>query len=71
MSELAGAGFEVVTYAGAEAFASGMLAELSQIAGTDPAAYENVLRLAEETCELPQYRDATEHLHAVVRKLPL
>ena len=28
----------------------------------------NVLRLAEETCELPQYRDATEHLHAVVRK---
>ncbi|MBC7220697.1 methyltransferase domain-containing protein [Candidatus Bipolaricaulota bacterium] len=45
------------------------LAELEAMAGTDPVAYANVLRLAEETCELPQYRDATEHLHVVVRKL--
>jgi SAM-dependent methyltransferase len=68
LSELRSAGFEIVTYAGAEAFAAGMLAELNQMADADSAAYENVLRLAEETCELSQYRDATEHLHAVVRK---
>lgn len=68
LSELRSEGFEIVTYAGAEAFAAGMLAELNQMADTDSAAYENALRLAEETCELPQYRDATEHLHAVVRK---
>ena len=68
LDELRRAGFDIVTYAGAEAFAAGMLAELEAMAGTDPVAYANVLRLAEETCELPQYRDATEHLHVVVRK---
>ncbi|MBC7093293.1 class I SAM-dependent methyltransferase [Candidatus Bipolaricaulota bacterium] len=68
LGELQRAGFDVVTYAGAEGFAAGMLAELEQMATADPEAYANVLRLAEETCELPQYRDVTEHLHAVVRK---
>jgi len=66
--ELESAGFEVLSYAGAEGFAAGMLVELQRIAAEDPSAYENVLRLAAETCELPQYRDCTEHLHAVVRK---
>jgi len=70
LGELQRAGFEVLTYAGAEGFAARMLAELEQMVGADPVAYENVLRLAAETCELPQYRDATEHLHAVVRKPP-
>jgi SAM-dependent methyltransferase len=67
LGELRAAGFDVVTYAGAEGFAAGMLDALEQIASADPVAYENVLRLAAETCELPQYRDSTEHLHAVVR----
>jgi hypothetical protein len=44
-----------------------MLDALEQIAAADPVAHENVLRLAAETGELPQYRDATEHLHVVVR----
>ncbi len=68
LTELRTAGFELITYAGAEAFAAGMRSELTGIATADPPAYENVLRLATETCELPQYRDSTEHLHAVVRK---
>lgn len=68
LGELRAAGFAVVTYAGAEGFAAGMLDALGRIAAADPIAYENVLRLAAETCELPQYRDSTEHLHAVVRK---
>jgi len=68
LAELQTAGFELITYAGAEAFAAGMRSELTEIAAADPSAYGNVLRLAAETCELPQYRDSTEHLHAVVRK---
>lgn len=68
LDELRAAGFDVVNYAGAEGFAAGMLDELERIAAADPIAYGNVLRLAAETCELPQYRDATEHVHAVVRK---
>lgn len=68
LGELSSAGFEIVTYAGAEGFAAGMLDELERMATADPVSYENVLRLAAETCELPQYRDSTEHLHAVVRK---
>jgi len=70
LGELRKAGFDIVTYAGAEGFAAGMLDALERIAVADPVAYENVLRLAAETCELPQYRDATEHLHAVVRNPP-
>ncbi|OWA33639.1 hypothetical protein B9G55_20025 [Saccharibacillus sp. O16] len=34
----------------------------------DRLAYENLLLAASETCEAPQYRDATEHLHLVVRR---
>jgi len=67
LGELRASGFDIVTYAGAEGFAAGMLDALERIAAADPVAYENVLRLAAETCELPQYRDATEHLHVVVR----
>lgn len=67
LGELRASGLDVVTYAGAEGFAAGMLDALERIAVADPVAYENVLRLAAETCELPQYRDCTEHLHAVVR----
>ncbi len=61
------AGLTLVTYAGAESFAAGMLDELGRMAEQMPEAYANVLRLAAEACELPQYRDCTEHLHAVVR----
>jgi len=68
LRELKEAGFAVLSYAGAEAFAAGMLDELKRISAEDPEAYEHVLRLAAETCELPQYRDCTEHLHAVVRR---
>ncbi len=67
MRELDQAGLDVVSYAGAESFASGMQDELGRMTEESPVAYANVLKLAAETCELPQYRDCTEHLHAVVR----
>ena len=68
LAEVRAAGFEILAYAGAEGFAAGMLTEVEQIAEESPSGYENILRLAAETCELPQYRDCTEHLHLVVRR---
>jgi hypothetical protein len=60
----------VITYAGVEGFAAGMLSAVERIATEDHPAYENILRLVAETCELPQYRDCTEHLHVVVQRPP-
>ncbi len=68
LAEIEQAGFDVITYAGAEGFAAGMLSEVERIATEDHPSYENVLRLVAETCELPQYRDCTEHLHVVVQR---
>ncbi len=66
--EIREAGLEVVTYIGAEGFAAGMRTQLEQLATEVPEAYENVVQMAAETSELPQYRDTTDHLHIVVRK---
>lgn len=68
LAEVERAGFDILTYAGVEGFAAGMLTEVHKIATEDPIAYKNILRLVAETCELPQYRDCTEHLHVVVRR---
>jgi ubiquinone/menaquinone biosynthesis C-methylase UbiE len=68
LAEVETAGFEVMTYAGAEGFAGGMKALLEKLAQEQPEAYDNVVRFAVETCELKQYRDSTDHLHIVCRK---
>ena len=68
IGEVTKAGFDILTYAGVEGFAAGMLTEVDKIATEDPPAYEKIVRLVAETCELPQYRDCTEHLHLVVRR---
>jgi SAM-dependent methyltransferase len=66
--EIKEAGLEVVSYAGAESFAGGQGPLIEQLKRENPTAYENLVQVAAETCELPQYRDATDHLHIVVRK---
>lgn len=68
IEEVKQAGFEVVSYAGAESFVAGMGMELENLAIYMPEVYENYVRKAAEYCELPQYREATEHLHIIVRK---
>lgn len=68
LREVQNAGFEVVSYAGAEGFCGGMWPMVATLAEREPAAYENVVAAAAETCEMPQYRDATDHLHVVIRK---
>lgn len=69
-AELECAGLEILSYAGADGFASGMGPLLERLASERPHAYANVVQVAAETCELPQYRDATDHLHFVVRSSP-
>jgi hypothetical protein len=56
-----------MTYIGAEGFASGLGPQLENLMRDNPAAY-NTVEMAAETSELPQYRDASDHLHIVVRK---
>jgi len=68
LAEVQKAGFEVVTYAGAEGFANRMAPQLQKLMSEIPEAYDNVVKVAAETSELPQYRDACDHLHIVVRK---
>ena len=68
LEEVRRAGFEVLTYAGAESFAQGMITSIEEMARKHPVAYSNVLQMAAETCELPQYRAATDHLHVVVQR---
>jgi ubiquinone/menaquinone biosynthesis C-methylase UbiE len=68
LQEVEGAGFEVISYAGAESFANGMGDLLEQVANNEPEAYNNIVEVAAELCELEQYRDSTDHLHIVARK---
>jgi SAM-dependent methyltransferase len=65
--EILRSGLEIMSYAGAESFASSMGEPLARMKLDHPAAYANVIRVAAELCELPQYRDCTDHLHFVVR----
>lgn len=68
LKEVEKVGYEVVSYAGAESFISGMHIEIENLAFYMPEVYENYVKKASEYCELPQYRDATEHLNIVVKK---
>lgn len=69
LRELRGAGFAVEARAGAEGFAAGMIAEVTHLAIESPEAYKNILELVVETSTHPAYRDCTEHLHVVVRRI--
>lgn len=68
LQEVKAAGLDVISYAGAESFANGMGGLLEKVAREEPEAYNNIVEVAAEMCELEQYRDSTDHLHIVVRK---
>jgi S-adenosylmethionine-dependent methyltransferase len=68
LTEIKSAGFELISYAGAEGFTGGMHVLIKKLYTEDPEAYANVLEVAVETCELSQYRDSTDHVHFVIRK---
>jgi len=66
--ELSEVGFDIVTYIGCESFASGMKQPIEELYTSNQKAYENILQLVRETCELEQFRSTAEHLHFVVKK---
>lgn len=68
MNEIEDGGFNIISYAGAEGFLSGMGKQLSDLSISLPGIYDNFVQKAVEYCELPQYRDATEHVHFIVKK---
>jgi len=69
MAELRSQGFAVECRAGVEGCASGALERVEALAESDPAGYEVLTRLVSETSTHPAFRDCTEHLHIVVRKI--
>lgn len=69
LAELRSAGFAVECRAGVEGFASGTRDQIKEMAENDPSAYAVVADLVPETSTHPAFRDCTEHLHVVVRKI--
>lgn len=68
LEEIKKAGFKLISYAGAEGFLSGIESRVIQLSSENREVYNNLVKVAAETCEYPQYRDSTEHLHIVVEK---
>jgi len=69
MAELRSCGFAVECRAGVEGCASGALEQVTALAESDPAGYEVLARLVADSSTHPAFRDCTEHLHVVVRKI--
>lgn len=68
LEEVKEAGFEVISYSGAEGFVSGMEPLIANLSKVDPEAYQSIIKFSAEHSELPQYRDTTEHIHIVIKK---
>ena len=68
IQEVEKSGFDIISYAGAESFLSGLNMQMVNLYTYMPKVYENYLAKASEYCELPQYRDATEHLHIIAKR---
>lgn len=68
ISEVKSMGFKIISYAGCESFAGGMVNIVNEIKEKYPKSYKNILDLVVKTCEDEQFRDTTEHIHIVVKK---
>lgn len=62
------AGFNILSYAGAEGFVGGMSETIQCIYDNNPQVYNNVLDILPETCEMHPFRDTSEHLLFIVKK---
>jgi ubiquinone/menaquinone biosynthesis C-methylase UbiE len=68
LAEVEESGLKTITYAGAESFLSGMPGLIERMKAENPTRYSNTMGLAATMAELPQYRDATDHLSIVTQK---
>lgn len=68
LREVEESGFSIESYAGAESFISGLSIPMTGHYLENKKIYLNLLKVAAEKCEEPQYRNAAEHLLVVARK---
>lgn len=67
IKEIKSLGFEIITYFGAESFASGIHHEVIRMANEEKEGYKNLIELCKQTCEMEEYRDSTEHIHFIIK----
>lgn len=68
LDEIREAGFDVISYAGAEGFLGGMAGIVEEIKRSSRKRYENIVTTAALMAELPQFRDSTDHLVYILQK---
>lgn len=68
IKEVEESGLQLISYGGAESFLSALRPQLLALDKEQPLIYKDFVDFAAENCELPQYRDATEHLQIIARK---
>lgn len=68
LTEIKKSNLDIISYGGAESFLGGLNIQLANLYKSDKQIYNNFLQKACEYCELPQYRDTTEHLHVIAQK---
>ncbi|MBC6003230.1 class I SAM-dependent methyltransferase [Paeniclostridium sp. NSJ-45] len=68
INEIKSVGLNIVTYFGAESFASGIHYDITRMSEYEKKAYENLIQICINTCEMKEYKDATEHTHFIVSK---
>lgn len=65
---LGSAGFELISYAGTESFASGMRQGIDKIHEENITVFNNIVEASFLVCERHPFRDVTEHMTFIVRK---
>lgn len=68
LEEVGSSGLNLISYAGAESFLSGLGYYMTKHYIENKKIYLNLLKVATEKCEEPQFRDSTEHLIIVANK---
>ncbi|MGL5616575.1 MAG: class I SAM-dependent methyltransferase [Sarcina sp.] len=68
IEEVIDSDLEILSYAGAESFLSGMMEKITSHYINEREVYLNLLKVAVEKCEMKEFRDATEHLLIVAKK---
>lgn len=68
IKEVMESGLDIISYAGAESFLSGMTNKVTEHYLNNKEVYLNLLKVAAEKCEMKEFRDSTEHLLIVAEK---
>lgn len=68
LAEVEKSDLNIISYAGAESYLAGLNMQLTSLYKEDKQLHNIFVSNACEYCEMPQYRDATEHLHIIARK---